>query len=534
MNSTHREILGQLESRTEAFRCGRADEHRSSAAAARRAYTAAVDAWCASLAGDLGARAPRPRASEAAQLDLQELADRVAAAGKRRPTTSRERMALAVAEAAREIDKYAQLRASRVERVTGVRPEVKPSPAIMKAAALAPPPAPLEVDDAALLRAAVGSQRWHDQRARGQEARFSKLAHCGARLRVARCGWCSEDGKQVPDGCGVGRLCGRCAILQAKRRRARFGRARGRVIAEAKRHGLTRQHRRGGRYTEKMLTLTVPHVTTEGLEARARELAGHACSPERSWKERKRAEARRKAAASLAALGTVRARVELLWRAWPRFRRALVAHLELRAEHTWTKLHRAFEWTPGGDALGHPHFHLWMWCPYLDARALAAMWTEAILDAGGEVPRTADGMARLQIQVFRTFDGNAAEELLKGGRREALTLSRLYHGAPDEKPHTTGRAHPRGHGPESAFDYADGWTLADVFASSASPDTIAALYEVLEGKRLTQASAGFFGADEPATCPCCTGRGQFSVRFMFRNELLGRVVTIEKEGTGPP
>lgn len=524
MNSTHREILGQLESHTEAFRCDLADGHRSRAAAARRAYTAAADAWCASLAEEHGARAPHPRAGAAAAEDLEDLAERVAAAKKRRPLTTGERLAAAVERAARV---HAECDAKRGRKTDDTL--------LRAAAALVPPRRAAEPDGAELLRAAVGSQRWHDQRARGQEARFAKLAHCGARLRVARCGWCNEDGKQVPDGCGVGRLCGRCAILTAKRRRARFGRARGRVIVDAKRQGLTRQHRRGGRYTEKMLTLTVPHVTRDGLEARALVLAGEACSPALSHKERKRAAARAKAARSLAELGTVKARVELLWRAWPRFRRALVEHLEIRGEHTWTKLHRAFEWTPGGDALGHPHFHLWMWCPYLDARGLAALWTEAILDAGGEVPRTSDGRARIQIQQFRTFDGNAAEELLKGGKREAMTLSRLYHGeAATTERVTSGRAHPRGNGPESAFDYADGWTLADVFASSASPETIAALYEVLEGKRLTQASAGFFGKDEPATCPCCTGRGQFRVRFMFRNELLGRVVPIEKEGTGPP
>ena len=523
MNSTHREILGQLESHTEAFRAGLADEHRSAAAASRRAYSAAADAWCAALAGEHGARAPHPRAPASAAEDLADLAERVVAAAKRRPLTPGERVAAAVERATRVIERC-DARRGRVSDLSTLR----------AAAAMGTPRRVVEPDAAALLRAAVGSQRWHDQRARGQEARFAKLAHCGARLRVARCGWCNEDGKQVPDGCGVGRLCGRCAVLAAKRRRARFGRARGRVIVAAKRQGLTRQHRRGGRYTEKMLTLTVPHVTREGLEARALVLAGEACSATLTHRERKRAAARAKAARALAELGTVKARVELLWRAWPRFRRALVEHLEIRGEHTWTKLHRAFEWTPGGDALGHPHFHLWMWCPYLDARALAALWTEAILDAGGEVPRTADGMARIQIQIFRTFDGNAAEELLKGGKREALTLSRLYHGETSPDRATSGRAHPRGHGPESAFDYADGWTLADVFNSTATPETIAALYEVLEGKRLTQASAGFFGQDEPASCPCCTGQGQFRVRFMFRNELLGRVVPVEKEGTGPP
>lgn len=494
MNSTHAEILGQLESRTAAFRYGLADRHMRKGAEARRAYGAAVDAWAEALAAELGEKAPRPRSGP----------DGLAALSLRRKRAVKKVQA----------DPF-KLDARREEllRSYGFAPRNVPSLEPKTVREELPP-------EIAELRAAVGSMRWHQQRATGQEGRFARVRNCGGRVRVTACGYCGKDGRVMPDGCKVGRLCGACTIAGAKRRRSRFGRARARALLESRKVGLTRHTRRGGRYTEKMLTLTVPHVTREELERRGLEAAAEACDATKTHRARKRAAGRSVAALELAKLGTVKARVELLWRAWPLFRRRLVEHLELRNEHERSCSHRAFEWTPGSDSLGHPHFHVWLWCPFLDRVLISRMWTEAILDVGSTVPRTNDGLARVQIQVFRDFNGAAMEELLKGGKREALTLSRLYHGQ----------------GPRSAFEYADGWTLADVFASAAAPATIAELYEALEGKRLTQGSRGFFVDDEPAKCPCCEGLGELRVRFMHRQELEGRRVDPRTYGEerGPP
>jgi hypothetical protein len=432
VNSTHAAILGQLETRTEDFRFGRAARHRSKAREARAEYAAAVDGWIARLAASMGVPLPRRRGRH-------------------------------------EGDAYLA--------------------------------APLEGT-----REALSTQRWHDQRARGQEARFARLRLCGTRTRLARCGWCGEDGKPVPEGCGVSRLCARCSLQFAKRRRARFGRARARALLDSARAGVTRKRRAGGRYTEKMLTLTVPHVTIEQIERRSAELTARALrrgdgAPGPA--EKRRLLARARAASELArrAQGSdVKLRIDLLWRAWPRFRRLLVAHLELRGEHLWSRLHRAFEWTPGNDGAGHPHFHCWLWSPMIPWELVAIYWTAALLDEGAPLPTTTNGYYRTDLKVFRAFDGRAVSELLKGGRREALTLSRLY----------------QGKGPGTAFDYSDGWTIAEAIAADALPGTVADLYEALEGKRLTQASRGFFEENEPARCPCCEGKGAFTVRFEHR------------------
>jgi hypothetical protein len=91
---------------------------------------------------------------------------------------------------------------------------------------------------------------------------------------------------------------------------------------------------------------------------------------------------------------------------------------------------------------------------------------------------------------------------MKGGRRQALTLSRIDLAAGEQS---------HGYAGIDGFEYAEGWTLADV-ESFCSPDVRARLYMALEGKRLTQASAGFFLDDEPAICSCC-GRRAWSVKF---------------------
>lgn len=358
---------------------------------------------------------------------------------------------------------------------------------------------------------ALSVAKWHHGRDNGQKYRFRKLERCGSRMVIAQCRVCETDGKPVPEGCGVARLCSRCSLAAAKQRRARFGRARQRCALELARVGYTRSRRGkqqartpGGMWSDKMVTLTVPHFLLAHVEPDAPLLDLDGTAKARATD------------ATMARIYAVRA-------AWPLFARKLRAWfknggtLERRKRGAaWVPrmpigvpmtdgtfapppMHRAFEWTPGKDGIGHPHLHVWMIAPFVPAETIAAMWRDSLRAVG--VPIERDGYVRVQIQRFRDFDGAAVGELVKGGTRQALEWSRLY------KRGAIAKA-----GPRNAFEYADGWTIAEAL-ETARPEVVASLYMALEGMRLTQATRGFFLDDEPAACGFCKAQGCWHVRF---------------------
>jgi hypothetical protein len=292
------------------------------------------------------------------------------------------------------------------------------------------------------------------------------------------------------------------------RRRSRFGRARARSFIAGHRYGLARWKRRGGRYTEKMHTLTIPHATLAQASGIVAEKARD----------------------------DLHARVIALFEAWPRFLRKVNRHWQDRnAQHV--TYHRAFEWTPGRtDEHGHPHFHIYMWSPWIDAAMLAAFWAEALREVGWPVGQDENGRpkVRTKLQMLRSFNVRAANELMKGGRRQALTLSRLEFVDPAAGAEFR-RGHPRAGqivGPGiDAFKYAEGWTLGDV--KDCSDDVRARLYMALEGRRLTQASRAFFLEDPPAACACC-GATYFRVRFESTAPASSVASTSVHSPRGPP
>ena len=344
-------------------------------------------------------------------------------------------------------------------------------------------------DILARLRAGVSSERWHEGRSKGQLFRFRNLAGCGKRTMISRCQMCGVDGKPTPEGCGVTRLCPKCSIRKAKQRRARFGRSRHRVWLQSKASGALRKDRTGGCYSDKMLTLTIPHFLTQDLLEWRKKLyvAGEASTIKELNKILHCGDGRELG-------GVVKQRIAMLFEACPRFIRRLRRHWKELGEREWA-YHRSFEWTPGKDGLGHPHFHFWLWCPFIDADLVSEMWTEALLEVGAPPPQTASGFYRADIRSFRDVGGHElSAEILKGGeRRRALEYSRLYHG------------------PSSAFEYASGWTVADVLDQA--PDVVASIYEALEGRRLVQASRGFFERDAKCKCRACLSPEPKLVRF---------------------
>lgn len=312
------------------------------------------------------------------------------------------------------------------------------------------------------LRRATTTKIWHHNRHGGQKNRFGNVRNCGGILRKAWCATCGDKRAAVPNRCGVRRVCESCDVEGAAARRARFGSARGRTLLSGLRLGLTRRNRKGGRFSEKMLTLTLPHATLADLtRGKVKDLARD----------------------------DVHARIVALWLAMPLFMRRVRAYLKKREPALYRQIHhhRSFEWTPAVDGAGHPHFHIYMFAPFLDAKLLRVWWGEALFDVGWPMTFDDEGfpIVRIDLRMLKGFNANAVRELLKGGRRSALTLSQIERGPGDD-----------------AFSYAEGWTLGDI-KEFCSPEVQARLYCALEGRRLTQASSGFFLEDEKLHCACC-------------------------------
>lgn len=372
------------------------------------------------------------------------------------------------------------------------------------------PSEPLEAAKVAKkLRKASSLRSWHEARDNGQRYRFRRLGQCGSRVVIATCDGCKADRKPIPEGCGIARLCLRCATENAKIRRARFGSARARAALVLGRLGYTKARRGkgpgapGGKWGDKMITLTVPHFDLADVDDDAEFLD----------------------VGAVRADSTAMARIYAVRAAWPLFARLLrgwfataggrkrrtraerlrprmrpIAVPQADGSYQPPPLHRAFEWTPGRDGQGHPHYHVWLLAPFLPEETVERFWRESLAAVGVPV----GDYVRVKVQAFRDFDGAASAELVKVGRRQALEYSRLYV-----------------EGPSNAFEYSDGWTMMDALRL-ASPDVVPELYKALEGMRLTQGSRGLFVEDEPATCDACKTQGCWHVRFEPAPEPSGR------------
>lgn len=182
---------------------------------------------------------------------------------------------------------------------------------------------------------------WHERRARGQRERISRVEQCCTESLIIICQACGREHER-PARCGCRLLCVRCRGARAREVRARFLAASRSVVREAGARGLLRANRRGGRWSQKLLTLTAPHLPSDTLEGRIRRV----------------------------------------FEAWRRFLRLFNAWLRERDLRSVEWL-RVFEWTPGDDALGHPHFHLWLFSPYLDHEQLREWWSCALNNDSG-------------------------------------------------------------------------------------------------------------------------------------------------------
>ncbi len=251
--------------------------------------------------------------------------------------------------------------------------------------------------------------------------------------------------------------------------------------------GQLRRERRGGRYSEKHLTLTIPDGAIVGE-------------------------------------GSVGWRVWVLFEAWRkfslRFRRWL---RETGKEANW---YRGFEWTAGADGQGHPHFHIWIFTSYLPVGLLHWWWAQSLTECGvlvfgdehadyfgpggrarrkkrptGPLPGERGQAAQDRRGAFVLLDVREVTvrrspvkfEIIKGGKAVQITQPRIKVTAGD-----------------ALVGYIAGWFVSDRddAGNFVSAKVCAELYEALEGRKQVRASDGFLALGErDCACPTCHAVG---------------------------
>lgn len=189
--------------------------------------------------------------------------------------------------------------------------------------------------------------KWHRARAKGQRRRIEAVKGCRRESIIATvcegCGTIAEKAGR----CSVGLLCKSCRGSRAHKKRGNFDAARKVVVQRAELAGLLRHARRGGRWSDKMFTLTAPQLAHVDVEERI-----------------------------------VRVRA-----AWPYFLKRLNAWLRARGADEHSAWFRHDEWEPGEhDGKGHPHIHVWLFSPYLPWEDLREWWRDALELAGYNAP----------------------------------------------------------------------------------------------------------------------------------------------------
>ena len=178
--------------------------------------------------------------------------------------------------------------------------------------------------------------KWHADRAEAQRQRWSRLAECGATQVVSTC----ECGAHVPRAqtihCDHWRLCVACRGRRKQRYQARFNAGRGRALKRLAHLANRSRPSREGRWSEKMLTLTVPHS------------------------------------------GSAADDIVELRRAWPLLRARIARYLKRRGAKEWRAVPywRSLEITDSDR--GHAHYHVWLFAPFLPREVVAHWWASSL------------------------------------------------------------------------------------------------------------------------------------------------------------
>jgi hypothetical protein len=203
------------------------------------------------------------------------------------------------------------------------------------------------IGEAAAAEGRTSTAAWHFGRARGQLRRFEQVRDCGGMEFLVSCESCGHEMKRIEARCGNYRICVTCRGARADQYRFRFREGRERALQRAQ--ALLRPGVRGGRWSEKFLTFTVPHS------------------------------------------GDVKRDIAVLPKAYRRFWKKLQEHL--REDRHLSEQHmaliayvRVLEVTAGRQHDGHAHLHLYLLSPFLPVEWLAHLWGWAVAKFGYDVP----------------------------------------------------------------------------------------------------------------------------------------------------
>lgn len=247
--------------------------------------------------------------------------------------------------------------------------------------------------------------RWHRARAKGQRYRVQNAIDCGTgpRVRQTTCQACGTV-EEHPLSCGNTLVCISCRGALQSKRRAKIGNGLRHVVYRGKVAGLLRANRKGGRWSDKLVTLTIPHVGEH----------------------------------------TIADRIAIVHRAWTHFLKRWNEWLrETAPKHrhlaTWYGSH---EWTLGSDHRGHPHVQFWAFCPFVDKFWLSDTWKEALEKAGfspeGDVNTDVEEAKKVKGGVYELIkyvvkdivaDGEFIAPALYGELLEGLDGRRLRRGS---------------------------------------------------------------------------------------------------------
>jgi len=129
-----------------------------------------------------------------------------------------------------------------------------------------------------------------------------------------------------------------------------------------KRLGLLRHNRKGGRWDDRFVTLTIPHAAEHSITDR----------------------------------------IEIVHQAWPHFLKRFnqwIRDQELRF-HEHLHWYGSHEWKLGDDHKGHPHVHFWFIGPYLDHTDVEDWWRAALEKVGFGEPVERDDRPRRLVYEY--------------------------------------------------------------------------------------------------------------------------------------
>ncbi len=298
---------------------------------------------------------------------------------------------------------------------------------------------------------------WHRKRARGQRERFLRADDClaGASSRlVISCGECGCF-FETAQGCQAALACASCRNARVCAKRGRLSKAMTEALRRAGARGHLDPARPGGRWSEKLFTLTIPHIDPPGTSD----------------------------ASDTDTL--IAGRIRLVLGAWRRFRKTLSAWLLAQGRGTiavdsernpevpgvWT---RSLEWTPASDGLGHPHMHAWFFGPFLPVDELRRWWGGALERQGVHAGELAELV--VDIREVRGAAGVAALEVVKYITKDLVPGGRL------------------------------------------APELYAPVYAAIDGRRVTQSTSGLMGLADAdgrgAACGECGAVGKMKARII--------------------